>query len=828
MKHATHLCALTSLITTAVLGKGLPIAVNGQARVVIALGANPIPAEQTAAKDLGEYLQKVTGGAFPQIAESEVSPGVRAIYVGQTAFAAQHGVAFAMLGREESVLRTVSGNLMLTGGRPRGTLYAVYEFLENVVGVRWYTAWSEKVSHRPTLQVPALDKRIKPYFIYRDAYTYLTDVRMYADHAGWLRWLSHCRATIPYYAGDEELLVSLGAEQTFGGRIGGGHGFAPYLPVDKYFEDHPEYYSMRNGKRVPSNGLDGNHACLRNPDVLRVIIEGVREDIRKDPDALCYTVAVNDGGCQTICDCTECRKIAEQYGATAEPRTDTGLLAWFVNQVADAIKVDYPDKYLRTLVYGPACSLPKGIRFRDNVVVQLCGAASAEWSAVARNLWIWQYTNQNRRGNYVRPYLWTVDGELKSYQKLGTITGMFQENEFVPGNDALPYQFYEMNLWVFFHQCQDPGLDLKTLANDYLDGYYGKAAPALRAYLNLVEVRRALYPYQLCDYTFASKAQHCFARAEDAVKGSPELLARVKDARLQLDLTMMSLRNTLIGAYLRTPRASLDRYPYPRSRLQARALETLHTTKHPLLLTKAPNYEMDEKGNSRVTFPSIPSRVESLVEEMCKGKEHVPLPPQFHDLPPDSVFDWTASMFGINPYGGSSNSTDKMQVDDDAADGTAYVRLSAEELPMPIGIWNNETLTDPEFEKSKLEFLKLDQAGQYVNWPQICRVVNAVDIPGPGYHVYKGPRFPLFPGMYVYLTKSWQFQQQLMSLYHADKPKEIWEVYVSAKFTGPAYPHGKPNEPNAVHIDRVVLVRVGTQAEGRISPKLQNQPQHTP
>jgi len=150
-------------------------------------------------------------------------------------------------------------------------------------------------------------------------------------------------------------------------------------------------------------------------------------------------------------------------------------------------------------------------------------------------------------------------------------------------------------------------------------------------------------------------------------------------------------------------------------------------------------------------------------------------------------------------------------VDDEAADGTAYVRLNAEELPVPIGIWNNETLTDPEFEKSKQEFLKPDQAGQYVNWPQICRVINAADIPGPGYHLYKGPRFLLFPGTYLYLTKSWQFQQQLTSLYHEDKPKEIWEAYVSAKFTGPAYPHGKTDEPNAVSIDRVVLLRVGTQ-----------------
>ena len=33
-----------------------------------------------------------------------------------------------------------------------------------------------------------------------------------------------------------------------------------------------------------------------------------------------------------------------------------------------------------------------------------------------------------------------------------------------------------------------------------------------------------------------------------------------------------------------------------------------------------------------------------------------------------------------------------------------------------------------------------------------------------------------------------------------------WDIYVLLKFTGPAYPYGKPNEKNAIYFDRMILL----------------------
>ncbi|MBU0607402.1 MAG: hypothetical protein KKI08_05920, partial [Armatimonadetes bacterium] len=115
----------------------LRLSEGGRTTYAIIAGANPIPAEQTAARELAEYLEKVTGAEFRTVEETAAEKPVRAIYLGWTAFAAGEGIDCAKLGAEEWVIKTFGDSLVIAGGRPRGTLYGVYDFLENEAGVRW-------------------------------------------------------------------------------------------------------------------------------------------------------------------------------------------------------------------------------------------------------------------------------------------------------------------------------------------------------------------------------------------------------------------------------------------------------------------------------------------------------------------------------------------------------------------------------------------------------------------------------------------------------------------------------------------------------------------
>ena len=132
-----RLIATGCLLLAALPAGALMIAENRNAAVSIVLCEAPTLAEQTAAKELAAYLGAVTGGTFEIKSESQTSGQSGGIFVGPAEFAKTRGVDAGKLGPEDWVIRTLGKDLLLVGGRPRGSLYAVYRFLEDVIGVHF-------------------------------------------------------------------------------------------------------------------------------------------------------------------------------------------------------------------------------------------------------------------------------------------------------------------------------------------------------------------------------------------------------------------------------------------------------------------------------------------------------------------------------------------------------------------------------------------------------------------------------------------------------------------------------------------------------------------
>lgn len=77
------------------------------------------------------------------------------------------------------------------------------------------------------------------------------------------------------------------------------------------------------------------------------------------------------------------------------------------------------------------------------------------------------------------------------------------------------------------------------------------------------------------------------------------------------------------------------------------------------------------------------------------------------------------------------------------------------------------------------------------------------------YHFVRVGRVTLSKNMLVYAHPSWAMQQSISSLYDAKNPaRNIVDVYVSIKFTGPAYVKNSAKE-NAVFIDQLVFAHTG-------------------
>ena len=85
--------------------------------------------EKQAAEELKLHLEKISSAKFQMIPEAKAQNNRKpAFYVGKTAFA-QKQIDFSKFSDQESLVKVSGKDIIVTGGRTRGTLYAVYDLL---------------------------------------------------------------------------------------------------------------------------------------------------------------------------------------------------------------------------------------------------------------------------------------------------------------------------------------------------------------------------------------------------------------------------------------------------------------------------------------------------------------------------------------------------------------------------------------------------------------------------------------------------------------------------------------------------------------------------
>ena len=114
-------------------GCALTITKDGTSAAVIVVDKEASLPQQYAARELASFLKQVTGAQLPIVNHA---PADKARLLVGPAAARLADAKFTTdgLGAEGIVIKTVGNDLILAGGEPRGTLYAVYNFLEGQVG----------------------------------------------------------------------------------------------------------------------------------------------------------------------------------------------------------------------------------------------------------------------------------------------------------------------------------------------------------------------------------------------------------------------------------------------------------------------------------------------------------------------------------------------------------------------------------------------------------------------------------------------------------------------------------------------------------------------
>ena len=530
----------------------LTLAQNGKSAYVIALAADAIPAEKTAASELQATLQQISGARLPIQDESAVTETAPQIVVGASTRARKlAGAQLKKIGKDGIVIQTVGRNLVLAGDRPRGTLYAVGEFLESL-DVRHWTPTESFVPKKSTLRVLAQNTVYTPPFFYREHFTtsvmrdplFATEMRENGNH--------------------QQQDAALGGHYTI---IGFVHTFDRLMPPEKYFKAHPEWYSDPDNGNKPCTAASTmpapQHSQLNLTDAaMRAeLTKNVLAAIRENPTAGIISVSQNDNVnyCQSAGDMA----MIAREGSPSAPLLD------MVNQVADAVKKEFPNFLVETLAYQHTRKPPKTMTPRDNVIIRLCSIeadfarpldsdANADfrddmngWKKIAPRLYVWDYVTNFTNVIWPHPNLRVLAPNLRFFARSNVI-GMFEQGDAYSNGTG---DFVQLRTWILAKLMWNPQLDQTKLENEFLRGYYGAAAPHLRAYLDgiqdaFIENGGKLSTFQTnnsyLSLPVVNRAWQQFAAAQDAVKNNAVLSGRVRRERLALDHVIID-RYWLLG-----------------------------------------------------------------------------------------------------------------------------------------------------------------------------------------------------------------------------------------------------------------------------------------
>jgi hypothetical protein len=508
--------------------QNIVLAENGMSRYRIVIPSSATMHEQKAAAVLQDYILQVSGTALPIISAGKPGSSYE-IILGQNERLDELGIAvnFNALEADGFVIKTDSLRLIIAGGNIKGTLYGVYTFLEKYLGCRMYSPQIKIVPKQEMIILDSINDKEVPVIRFRDTHYRVSWDTEYSD---WHK-LDHDKN---------------GGRPAWGSWV---HTFNSLVPPDIYFKEHPEYYALRDGKRTPTQ------LCLTNPDVLKITIQNLRKEIAGNPDAKYWSVSQNDN--RKYCMCEQCQAIDNREGSPS------GSIMNFVNQVAE----QFPDRMISTLAYEYSRKAPGTIYPRKNVNIMLCSIemrrdrpiAAAndsmsiafvrdvkDWSKIASDIIVWDYVIQFP--NLVSPFpnLHVLQPNIQFFAENG-VTAMFEQ-----GNRDGGGEFAELRTYLISKLLWDPYANSDTLMNDFLRGYYGAAGKPIRQYIDIM--RDALIssdqPLRIfgspneaastyLTYSLIDKYKLLFDEAELLVADDPEVLERVKTARLPLDFTIM-------------------------------------------------------------------------------------------------------------------------------------------------------------------------------------------------------------------------------------------------------------------------------------------------
>lgn len=498
---------------------------NGKSSYEIVHMGTASEPEYKAALTLQEYIFKISGAELPLVDKSSQTVNIPKIYVGN--------IKEEPLQQQEISIKTKNKNIYISGGSSDALTNAVFEFLENNLGCKWYAPNAAHIPVSETIRLNPINFTYTPDIITRTVHS-----RLFYENEEFAKQHKVTTEAFPYYVPAAKV-----------------HTFNKFMPEEVFYKSHPEYYALRGEKRLPTQ------LCLTNRTVLEIVKDSVAALFLRNPDASVISVSQDDN--QQYCQCEHCNKIDTEEGSPS------GTMIYFVNSVAEA----FPQKTISTLAYQHTRKPPKTSPLK-NVLITLCSIECdrsapiaekctdfaddlTEWSKLTDNIRIWDYTTQFT--NFLSPFpnLHTLQPNIQLFRD-NNAKWVFEQHS----NN--PSELFELRSYITAKLLWNSDQDFNTLVTEFTNGYYEGAGPFVKEYIDLIHSKIKedgdffLFLYGDPSEAFTSylnpellkKYTDLFNAAAEAVADKPELVKRVKMARIGVDFAVLEAsRKNMTPAY---------------------------------------------------------------------------------------------------------------------------------------------------------------------------------------------------------------------------------------------------------------------------------------
>lgn len=514
------LCCISLLSFSSTAYSQINITQNGKANSRIVLSS--LDKNNIQAAELLQNFIKQISGAELSIKQTKRYKKGDIIIGGKTECAGEDGF----------LIQTLDGQLHIQSGGDKGAIYGVVTLLEDYLHVKYYAKDTYTLEKTSSITIPEINRSETPAFRYRQTYSYGNEDPVYKM---WFRLEEPNETFVP------RMWV---------------HTFGRILPASRFGKEHPEYYSMIDGKRII-----GEHSqwCLTNPDVLKVAVCQLDSIFKANPGVKLISVSQNDGN-NSFCRCDNCKRVNEYEGSPS------GSIIRFLNELARR----FPDKEFSTLAYTYSVQPPKYTKPLPNVNIMLCNIgckrevpltdnisgqkfmkALKGWAEISDNIFVWDYGVNFH--NYLSPFpnFHIIQKNMQLFKE-HNVTMHFSQVNGYKGTD-----FAEMRAYMLGKLMWNPYLDADSLMCSFMDGYYGKAAKYLYQHQKimqgaLIASHQPLYIYEnpisykdgmLCPLMLKTYNE-LFDKAEAAVKDNPSHLKHVRLSRLSLLFAELEIART--------------------------------------------------------------------------------------------------------------------------------------------------------------------------------------------------------------------------------------------------------------------------------------------